>query len=198
MKKLPLLPRNPRGRAYERVGLKIRDFAGVSISEALDPFALAEFVKIAVIKPSGVADLPREVLAELIGRSRSCWSAVTLPLPDGHQLCIINPTHNVERTRATLMEEIAHVVLGHEPTRIYHGPGGLPCREYKEANEQAAYGVGAASLVPYAALFMGLMDGASAESIAQQYGVSSQLVSYRIKITMLWKLYKSKTASGTA
>jgi hypothetical protein len=33
------------------------------------------------------------------------------------------------------MEEITHVVLGHKPTRIYIGAGGLPCREYNAVNE---------------------------------------------------------------
>jgi hypothetical protein len=96
------------------------------------------------------------------------------------------------------MEEIAHVVLGHKPTRISVGAGGLPCREYNAANEQTAYGAGAAALVPYAALSLGLRDGATPESIAEQYGVSPQLVSYRIKITMLWSVYKAKAARSAS
>jgi hypothetical protein len=91
VKKLQLLPPNHRGRAYEHVGLRIREFAGVSIHEPLDPFTLAPFAKIAVIRPKGLATLPRPVLKELTRRCRSNWSAVTLALPDGTQLCIINP-----------------------------------------------------------------------------------------------------------
>ena len=196
MSKLALMPRNHRGKAFERVGLRIREFAGVSLEEPLDPFALAKFTKITVIRPSELRQLPPNVLAELVGRSQSRWSGVTLALPGGEQLCILNPTHGPERTRATLMEEIAHVVLGHQPTRILTGVGGIACREYNAANEEAAYGVGAAALVPYTPLFVGLMDGATPESIALQYGVSSQLVSYRIKITMLWDVYKRKMAQA--
>lgn len=196
MSKLSPMPRNHRGYGYERVGIRIREFAGISPEEPLDPFSLAEFAKIAVIKPAEVYGLPRSVLTELLGRSRSRWSGVTLGLPGGRQLCILNPTHNIERTRATLMEEIAHVVLGHKPTRISAGIDGLYCREYNPANEQAAYGVGAAALVPYSALFVGVMDGATPESIAKQYGVSPELVCYRIKITMLWDSYKRKAAQG--
>jgi len=196
VKKLNLLPRNHRGRAYEHVGLRIRQFAGVSIHEPVDPFTLAPFAKITVIRPEELTTLPRQVVRELTVRCRSNWSAVTLALPDGTQLCIINPTHSIERTHATVMEEIAHVVLGHKPTRIHIGAGGLPCREYNVVNEQTAYGAGAAALVPYAALFLGLQDGATPDSIARQYGVSPQLVSYRIKITMLWNLYKAKAAGA--
>lgn len=196
MSKLSPMPRNHRGKAYERVGLRIRAFAGLSSEEPLDPFSLAEFAKIAVIKPADLRGLPRNVLTELLGPSRSRWSGVTLELPGGRQLCILNPTHNIERTRATLMEEISHVVLGHRPTRISVGIDGMYCREYNPANEQTAYGVGAAALVPYSALFAGVTDGASPGSIARQYGVSPELVCYRIKITMLWDLYKRKAASA--
>lgn len=40
------------------------------------------------------------------------------------------------------------------------------------------------------------MDGSTPETIAKQYGVSPELVCYRIKITMLWSAYKSKTAQA--
>ena len=194
MRKVPLMPRNYRGRAFERVGLKIGDFAGLSIEEPLDPFSLAEFVKIHVIEPLEVSGLPASVLAELTGRSSSTWSAATVSLPDGWQLCILNSTHSRQRKRASLMEEISHVVLGHEPTRIITGTVGVAYRGYNALNEQVAYGVGAAALVPYAALFVGLMDGQTPDSVAQRYGVSSPLVIYRIKITMLWPLYKRKAS----
>ena len=194
MSKFTLMPRNHRGKAYERVGLRIREFAGLSLNDPLDPFGLAKFAKITVIRPAELPQLPSNVLRELVGRSQSRWSGVTLALPGGEQLCILNPTHGPERTRATLMEEIAHVLLGHEPTRIFTGVGGISCREYNAANEEVAYGVGAAALVPYAPLFVGLMDGATSDSIAKQYGVSPELVCYRIKITMLWDLYKKKLA----
>ncbi len=176
---------------YERVGLNIRDFAGVSLEERLDPFALAEFVKIQVIEPSDIPALSPLTLGELTGNSRSRWSAATVALPDGWQLCILNPTHNSERMQATLMEEIAHVVLGHKPTRILSG-GHLAFREYNALNEQVAYGVGAAALVPDAALVSGLSNGRTPEMIASRYAVSLPLVIYRIKITMLWSLYRRK------
>jgi hypothetical protein len=188
------MPRNHRGRVYERVGLNIRGFAAVSLEEPLDPFSLAEFVKIQVIDPTKVPGLSPLVIAELTGRSSSSWSAVTVGLRDGWQLCILNPTHSAERMRASLMEEIAHVVLGHKMTRIVTSACGVAYREYNALSEEVAYGVGAAALVPYAALVVGLMDGKTAESIAHQYRVSASLVIYRIKITMLWRLYKSKAS----
>jgi hypothetical protein len=48
----------------------------------------------------------------------------------------------------------------------------------------------AAALVPYAALFWGLMKGTPVLRIAKRYGVSKELVEYRIKVTLLWRFYK--------
>src|SRR2546426_1644223 len=96
--------------------------------------------------------------------------------------------------RASLMEEISHVILGHKPTRILMPEGGVACREYNAPDEEVAYGVGAAALVPYAALFMALRNGEKPESIAASFGVSLPLVLYRIKITHLWPLYRTKAS----
>ena len=43
------------------------------------------------------------------------WSggACSRPLPNGWRIVILNPAHGIQRNRATLMEEISHVFLGH-------------------------------------------------------------------------------------
>jgi hypothetical protein len=191
-----LFPINRRGQYYERIGLKIRNFAGLtSQGEKLDPFALAKFAKISVVYPGDIPGLPTEVIEELTVRSKSDWSAVTLKLPN-MQLCILNPTHTPERARVTLMEEISHVILGHEPTLLSAGVDGFTRRSYNKANEQSAYGAGAAALVPYMPLLACIARGESAAEIAINYEVSEDLVIYRIKITMLWRTYKSKMQAG--
>ena len=52
------------------------------------------------------------------------------------------------------MEEIAHLTLGHPPSRLCVGPDGFSVvRSYSDTVELEAYDVGAACLVPYAPLF---------------------------------------------
>jgi hypothetical protein len=192
--KHPLMPRNHRGRVYERVGLNIRDFAAVSLEEALDPFSLAGYVKIQVVVPKQIRYLSPITLQKLTRAYGANWSAVTIELPHGERLCIMNPLHTAERMRATLMEEIAHVILGHKCTSILTAGDGLAFREYHAPNEQVAYGVGAAALVPYGALVASLQKGHPAEKIAKNFNVSVDLVIYRIKITMLWKVYQRRAS----
>jgi Zn-dependent peptidase ImmA (M78 family) len=88
------------------------------------------------------------------------------------------------------MEEVAHIYLGHHPTKITTGFDGLCRRDYEHSNEREAYAVGAAALLPYAPLHAALHSGTSARRIAKRYRVSKELVEYRIKITLLWRLYK--------
>lgn len=188
------MPRNHLGRLYERVGLNIREFAGVSPEKALDPFSLASYVKIRIMEPRQIRNLSPLISRKLTREYGANWSAVTIELPHGERLCIMNPIHTAERIRATLMEEIAHVVLGHKCTNILTAGEGLAFREYNGPNEQVAYGVGAAALVPYSELVGRLQIGQSPEKIARNFNVSIDLVLYRIKITMLWKVYQRKAS----
>src|SRR6266436_636889 len=189
-----LLPRNPLGRQYEIAGLRFREIAQTPVEKALDPFVLAKHFRIHVIEPSDIRMLTPAQLRLLSGRFASNWSGGTLSFPDGWQLCILNSTHNAERTKATLMEEVAHVLLGHRPTKITTGLDGLCRRDYEQSNEREAYAVGAAALLPYAPLLSAVRKGTSARRIAKRYGVSKELVEYRIKITLLWRLYKRGSA----
>src|SRR5581483_4627705 len=75
--------------------------------------------------------------------------------------------------RATLMEEVAHVFLGHTPNRlaVVTSPDSLQkkeangkkivARDYNHDDEEAAYAIGAAALVPYAPLRRRVMKGSS-------------------------------------
>jgi Zn-dependent peptidase ImmA (M78 family) len=55
--------------------------------------------------------------------------------------------------------------------------------------------VGAAALVPYAALRRLVGAGRTSEEIARRFRVSRQLAEYRIKVTHLWSNYKRASAS---
>jgi Zn-dependent peptidase ImmA (M78 family) len=107
---------------------------------------------------------------------------------------ILNPNHGPARTKATLMEEICHVFLGHQPNRLSivtkDERGKVMNRDYRKADEEEAYGVGAAALVPYASLKRLLLQGKTTREIAGHFRVSRELVEYRMKVTHLWREYK--------
>ena len=199
-----LLPHSEKRKQFELRALGLREFAGVTEDQPLDPFALAGFARLLVIDFYSIEGLSPESREHLLGEAANEWSggACSRPLPNGWRLVILNPAHGPQRNRATLMEEVAHVFLGHKANRLaaithHEGPGRtsgtskkMLARDYNQADEEAAYAVGAAALVPYGALRRLVIKGRSAQEIARHFRVSRQLAEYRIKVTHLWADYK--------
>ena len=227
-----LLPSSEKRKQYELRALGLRDFAGVEAEQPLDPFMLAEFARLLVVDFEQIKGLSKESREHLLGDAADEWSggACSRPLPNGWKIVILNPAHGLHRNRATLMEEISHVFLGHQANRlaVMSEPAATPssgtekkpgklsggshpiplpkeeetsrkvlARDYNKADEEAAYAVGAAALVPFAALRRAVLAGHTAEQIGRRFGVSRQLVEYRIKVTHLWAEYKDASSAAS-
>lgn len=174
--------------------MALRDFARVRPDLPLNPFDLARFANLIVLDFEEVEGLSDNAREHLLGPATESWSGGACTLPNGMKLVILNPNHGPARTKATLMEEICHVFLGHQPNRLSvvtkDERGKVMNRDYRKADEEEAYGVGAAALVPYAALKRFLLQGKAVRQIAAHFGVSRELVEYRMKVTRLWREYK--------
>jgi len=205
-----LLPASEKRKQFELRALGLRDSAGVAEDQALDPFALASFARLLVIDFDRIEGLSPESRTHLLGAAADEWSggACSRPLPNGWRLVILNPAHGLKRNRATLMEEVAHVFLGHQANRLAVIGGEtdassnpatrarILARDYNQADEEAAYAVGAAALVPFGFLQRLVKRGRSSHEIARHFRISRQLVEYRIKVTHLWPEYKRASAGG--
>jgi uncharacterized protein DUF955 len=190
------LPPGERWRRYELQGIGLREFAGVREDAPLNPFALARFANLLVVDFGDIKDLSPEAHEHLLGPAAQEWSggACSRALPDGQKIIILNPTQGTQRKHATLMEEICHVFLGHTPNRLTivgTKNDRAVARDYKKADEEAAYATGAAALVPFHSLRKLVLAGKTAPEIAQRFGVSRELVIYRLKVTRLWGMYKA-------
>jgi hypothetical protein len=93
------------------------------------------------------------------------------------------------------MEEVSHVFLGHQPSRLKivaeDERGRTLARDYRKADEEAAYAIGAAALVPFSALQKAVHKGRTSTQVARHFRVSRELVEYRLKVTRLWRTYRS-------
>jgi IrrE N-terminal-like domain len=189
------LPPGEKWRHFELKALGLRDFARVRIQQPLNPFDLARFANLIVLSFDQVTGLSESVRDHLLGPAAEKWSGGACSLPNGMKLVILNPKHGRARTNATLMEEICHVFLGHEPNRLSivtkDSRGKVMARDYRKVDEEEAYGVGAAGLVPYAALKRFILQRKTAAEISSHFRVSRDLVDYRLKVTRLWRSYKS-------
>ena len=189
------LPPGEKWRKFELKALGLRDFARVRIDLPLDPFQLARFANLIVLNFDQINGLSENARDHLLGPAAEKWSGGACTLPNGMKLVVLNPTHGRARTNATLMEEICHVFLGHQPNRLSivtkDERGKVMARDYRKTDEEEAYGVGAAGLVPYASLKRLLGSGKTSRQIAARFRVSRELVEYRMKVTRLWPEYKS-------
>lgn len=191
------LPPGDKWRRFELQALAFRDFAGVRPNAALDPFRLAKFASLLVVDFSQIKNLSDPTRARLLGSASEEWSggACSHALSDGRRIVILNPNNGPARTNATLMEEISHVFLGHQPSRLKvldtNKSGRTVARDYRAADEEAAYATGAAALVPFAALRKFVLAGQRSLEIAKHFRVSRELVEYRLKVTRLWRLYQT-------
>jgi IrrE N-terminal-like domain len=196
---LEKLPPTFKGRQYEIRALGLRDFAGLrKDDEPLDPFDLAYFAKLLVVDFEQIGGLSEEAREHLLGAGMNDWSGGTCsrPLPNGWRVVILNPKHGRARNNATLMEEVCHVFLGHKANRLsvvaQNKQGKTVARDYNEADEEAAYAVGAAALVPFAGLRQLMRQGRTSIEMARHFNVSRELVEYRLKVCRLWAEYRER------
>ncbi len=198
------LPPSRKGREFEIRALGLRDFAGLRRDdERLNPFELANYAKLLVASFEQIEPfLSEETKSHLLGDGSDRWSggACSQALQDGRKLIVLNPTHNKNRQNATLMEEICHVFLGHKPSRLaienVNKHGRPIARDYREDDEEAAYSIGAAALVPFSSLRRFVEQGKTSREIARHFSVSRELVEYRMKVSRLWETYKVRVVSG--
>ena len=188
------LPPGEKWRNFELKAIGLRDFARVRADVSLNPFDLAQFANLMVVEFEQLKGLSERARQHLLGPASEAWSGGACSLPDGMKLVILNPNHGPARTKATLMEEICHVFLAHQPNRLSivtkDERGKVMNRDYRRTDEEEAYGVGAAALVPYAALKRLLLQGKTSREIGVHFRVSRELVEYRMKVTRLWSEFK--------
>lgn len=188
------LPPGQKWRNFELKAIALRDFARVRPDVSLNPFELAQFANLMVVEFEQLRGLSERARQHLLGPASESWSGGACSLPDGMKLVILNPNHGAARTKATLMEEICHVFLAHQPNRLSivtkDERGKVMNRDYRKSDEEEAYGVGAAALVPYAALKRLLLQGKTSREIGVHFRVSRELVEYRMKVTHLWREFK--------
>ncbi|PKN47067.1 MAG: hypothetical protein CVU63_06815 [Deltaproteobacteria bacterium HGW-Deltaproteobacteria-20] len=177
-------PAQPFLRRWEGKATELRRRLSLADDGPLDPFSLVE--RIEGVHAVSVTDLPNVTPTQLgaLHRHADEWWALAYKEADGPWLILYHPWQSQARLRVTILEEIAHIHLGHKPSRVFADPAtGLPRRTYGKSKEKEAYGVAAAALVPFVGMVRKLAAGASIDDVAKAYGASRALVQYRANIT---------------
>lgn len=198
------LPFTPNGKATELKAVAVKEHLGLGPQAAVDPFDILPRVPARLFDPKELRARAPILACALFTVHPDAWDAVGFGHigAEGEAVILLNPTPAPTRQRATLMEEIVHIVLDHPKTQLADVRRESPAntvlswtRPYDRAVEDEAYNVGAACLLPYPSLFQAVNGRHEhASVIAEREGVSADHVLYRIKRAGLTRIYNKHCA----
>jgi Zn-dependent peptidase ImmA (M78 family) len=120
------------------------------------------------------------------------WSAVSV-LQGETAVVIYNPRHSAGRIASDIVHELAHLILGHEPARlIMSHDGSFVMRSYDQKNEDEANWLAWSLLLPREGLLSCKQRGLSSVQIAERFGVTESLVTFRSRMTGVDNHLKAK------
>lgn len=177
----------------EKNALAIRTAAGYGATEVVDDLVLAHRLGYSVLSSEELLTTANALLAERIRAiDARDWSAFAIP---GANLIVYNANQTPERRRASILEEVAHLFLGHSPSTIENANRAGNHRTFDNEVEQIAYWTGAAVLVPAQVLSRAIWKKVPLARIAEDRQASDQLVEFRAKTLGLWKEVKHAKAA---
>lgn len=145
----------------------------------LDPRALARHLDITIWTPADIPGFNSRDVHHLTVAARESWSAATLRNGNA-SLIIINNGHAMTRQNNSIAHEIGHIVLRHEPAKMYVTEDGLMMMsEYNLVHEEEATWFAGAILLPRDALLHVAKRGLTDRAAAEYYGVSSAVLQMR-------------------
>jgi Zn-dependent peptidase ImmA (M78 family) len=167
----------------EQTSARIRQKLNALPSSSLDPRQLADILGVIVLTPDDLSELGEDIRRRLLNEHGDNWSAITVTDGHGH-LIVTNSSHAHTRRNSDLAHELAHIVLGHEPSMMFMSPNsGLALRTYNEDQEQEADWLAGCLLLPRDALLAIRRRRLSDEEIGSEYGVSPAMLRFRLNIT---------------
>lgn len=166
----------------ERFSLRAREGLGVLPHAPINAWSYAVSLGVVVLELQDLG-LPEHHRKRLVVDDRDSWSGLTLK-EGGRHFVVLNPSHPLPRQANTLVHELSHIQLGHRPGRVdITASGMMLLSDYPEEFEEEADWLAAAILLPRDALFSRRKRGQSSLSIAEEFGVSTQLVDWRLRMT---------------
>lgn len=166
----------------EEMANSLRTELGLREVDPLPPEQLASYLDVS-IWPVTELGLDEETLRHLLVVDSDSWSAITVSAA-GRDALITNPRHRSGRLSSDLMHELAHLLLGHDPTTMYVvGDEGIALREFDQAKEQEADWLAGALLLPRGALLAIVNGRTDYGSACYTFGVSRQMLEFRLRVT---------------
>lgn len=111
------------------------------------------------------------------------WSAFAVSA-FGRDAIIVNPSRSKARYSSDVMHELAHLILGHQPsTMFFVGNGGVALRGFNRTIEEEANWLAGSLLLPRVALVRIKRNRLSQPRACTLYCVSKEMLKYRLNVT---------------
>jgi len=167
----------------ENVAIQQRRELKLQSVDPLDPWALAKHLEVDVWAPEQIPGIDPGCLKILLIDDPDSWSAVTIRM-GSKVLIILNSVHRGGRPASNLMHELSHILLNHKPARIDITEDGLlMLNTYEKDQEEEATWLAGCLLLPRDALMSIRQHGLNQKVAAKRYGVSVDMLQWRIKMT---------------
>ena len=167
----------------ENVAVLQRKNLGCLVTDPLDPMKLAKSLSVNVWQADQVPGLDKDSLRVLTQDDPSSWSALTLSLGE-KTLIVMNHAHYPTRQASNLMHEISHILIGHKGGRVDVTDEGLLMRtNFDKKQEGEADWLAGALLLPRLGLLAARSKGWTDNQIAKAYGISEDMVRYRVSMS---------------
>ena len=180
----------------EEMARSLRAELGLDATAPLRPGHLAAYLGVAVWS---VADLGLDEndLRQLVVVDPDAWSAITVSASN-REAIVVNPNHRGGRYSSDVMHELAHLLLGHQPsTMFFAAEGDMALRGYDSSAEEEANWLAAALLLPRDVLVWARRRRVSSQETCEHYGVSKQMLAFRTGVTGIDRQFKTrKTRAG--
>lgn len=164
----------------EEISLRVRSKLKLPDAAPLDPLQLAELLSVLVLPLNELRDMPEDCRRRLINDHSENWSAITVA-NGNHHLIVINTAHAATRRNSDLAHELAHVILGHEPSMMFASPGsGIALRTHNKEQEDEANWLAGCLLLPRDALLSIRRRRLTDEEACREYGVSLAMLRFRV------------------
>jgi hypothetical protein len=177
----------------ERLASSTRQQLRLSTRDRLDGLELARYLRVPVLSlldlRSDVTD-PRSV--DLLLAPRANFSAVTV-CADSRSLIVFNPAHPPGRRSNSLVHELAHILLDHDPCPALDESG---CRHWDERAESEADWLAGVLLVPRDGALWWIRSGGDPADGATHFGVSEVLFRWRVNQTGVMRQVEAARRRG--
>ncbi|MGE2721223.1 ImmA/IrrE family metallo-endopeptidase [Mycolicibacterium celeriflavum] len=170
---------------------EVRGELGLSFRDPLDPLQLAAHLDIPVIGLAQLKNAPQGV-EYFTQVEPSAFSAITVF--DGRRRLIVhNDGHAPGRRNSNVAHELAHGLLLHPPTPALDDRG---CRHWNQDIEDEASWLAGALLVPERTALWIARGRQTPEEAAEEFGVSAQMMRWRLNVTGAGKRAQGGRASS--